>query len=112
MIRDFLLKIKLSLTLLGSLLIADQSSISGQHVHAANLDIQSLGFTPDAPYPYYENTGAMGGKFIIDLMIGYRIMENIDLSFRINNLTDQEDVIAVGSPPARRFSSLGLKLTF
>ena len=54
----------------------------------------------------------MGGNFIIDLMIGYRIMENIDLSFRINNLTDQEDVIAVGSPPARRFSSLGLKLTF
>ena len=29
-----------------------------------------------------------------------------------NNLTDEEDVIAVGSPPARRFSSLGLKLTF
>ena len=54
----------------------------------------------------------MGGNFVIDLMIGYRIMENIDLNFRVNNLTDKEDVIAVGAPPARRFSSLGLKLTF
>ena len=86
--------------------------ISCQHVHAANLDIQSPGFTEGPPNPYYENTGAMGGNFIIDLMIGYQIMENIELNFRVNNLTDQEDVIAVGSPPTRRFSSLGLKLTF
>ena len=86
--------------------------ISGMYVHAADLNIQSPGFTEGPPNPYYENTGAMGGNFIIDLMIGYRIMENIELNFRVNNLTDQEDVIAVGSPPTRRFSSLGLKLTF
>ena len=45
-------------------------------------------------------------------MVSYRILENINLNFLVNNLIDEEDVIAVGSPPARRFSSLGLKLTF
>ena len=54
----------------------------------------------------------MGGDFIIDFLCGYRIMNNIDLNFRINNLTDEKDVIAVGTPPSRRFASLGFKLTF
>ena len=86
--------------------------VSGMHVHAGNLSIQSPGFTSGAPNPYYENTGAMGGDFIIDFLCGYRFMNNIDLNFRINNLTDEKDVIAVGTPPSRRFASLGFKLTF
>lgn len=64
------------------------------------------------PNPYYANTGAIGGNLIYDFMAGYKITDNFDFNMRLNNLTDAEAVILVGSPPSRRSYILGLEYTF
>ena len=64
------------------------------------------------PNPYYANTGAIGGNVIFDIMAGYNFYDKFDLSLRLNNLTDSEAVILVGTPPSRRSYILGLKYSF
>ena len=64
------------------------------------------------PNPYYENTGSIGGNLIFDLMAGYSVANNIDLNLRLNNITDRDPVILVGTPPPRRSYILGLTYTF
>ena len=64
------------------------------------------------PNPYYANTGAIGGNVIFDIMAGYNLYDKFDLSIRLNNLTDSEAVILVGTPPSRRSYIIGLKYSF
>ena len=64
------------------------------------------------PNPYYANTGSIGGNLIFDIMAGYKISDHFDFNMRLNNLTDSEAVILVGSPPSRRSYILGLKYNF
>ena len=64
------------------------------------------------PNPYYANTGAIGGNVIFDIMAGYNFYDKFDLSIRLNNLTDSEAVILVGTPPSRRSYIIGLKYSF
>jgi len=82
--------------------------ISGGYTYSDDLSKQSM----FAPNPYYENTGAIGGNFIFDFMMGYSFLENLDFNMRINNITDKQSVILVGTPPSRRSFSLGLRLSF
>ena len=45
-------------------------------------------------------------------MAGYNFYDKFDLSIRLNNLTDSEAVILVGTPPSRRSYIIGLKYSF
>ena len=70
--------------------------VSGYHVSTSDPDMISL-----SPNSFYENSGAIGGNFLIDLAFSYRI-NNYVLRLALNNLSDKDGPRLVSTPPLRR----------
>ena len=71
--------------------------VSGYHVATANENFSSL-----SPNSIYDNKGPIGGGWIFDLHLQYKLNDRIKLKAQLNNLLDQDGPRVVGTPPTRR----------
>ena len=71
--------------------------VSGYHVATEDTNLVSL-----SPNSIYDNQGAMGGGWIVDLHLEYTISNKVRLKLQLNNLFDQDGPRVVGTPPMRR----------
>ena len=70
--------------------------VSGYHVNTSNLDLISL-----SPNYFYENSGAIGGNVLMDLILSYDF-KNYIFRLALNNINDKDGPRLVSTPPLRR----------
>ena len=71
--------------------------VSGYHVATKNPSFTSL-----SPNSIYDNKGPIGGGWIFDLHLQYKLNDRIRFKVQLNNLLDQDGPRVVGTPPTRR----------
>ena len=71
--------------------------VSGYHVATENENFSSL-----SPNKIYDNKGPIGGGWIFDLHLQYKLSERIRFKLQCNNLMDQDGPRVVGTPPTKR----------
>ena len=71
--------------------------VSGYHVATKNPSFTSL-----SPNSIYENKGPIGGGWIFDLHLQYKVNERLRVKLQLNNLLDKDGPRVVGTPPTRR----------
>ena len=71
--------------------------VSGYHVATKNPSFTSL-----SPNSIYDNKGPIGGGWIFDLHLQYKLNDKVRFKIQLNNLLDQDGPRVVGTPPTRR----------
>ena len=71
--------------------------VSGYHVATKNPSFTSL-----SPNRIYDNKGPIGGGWIFDLHLQYKLNDRVRFKIQLNNLLDQDGPRVVGTPPTRR----------
>ena len=71
--------------------------VSGYHVATKNPSFTSL-----SPNSIYENKGPIGGGWIFDLHLQYKVNDRLRVKVQLNNLLDKDGPRVVGTPPTRR----------
>ena len=71
--------------------------VSGYHVATKNPSFTSL-----SPNSIYDNKGPIGGGWIFDLHLQYKLNDRVRFKVQLNNLLDQDGPRVVGTPPTRR----------
>tara|TARA_B100000886_G_scaffold97046_1_gene64399 strand:- start:4005 stop:6929 length:2925 start_codon:yes stop_codon:yes gene_type:complete len=71
--------------------------VSGYHVATKNPSFTSL-----SPNSIYDNKGPIGGGWIFDLHLQYKLNDRVRFKMQLNNLLDQDGPRVVGTPPTRR----------
>ena len=71
--------------------------VSGYHVATKNPSFTSL-----SPNSIYDNKGPIGGGWIFDLHLQYKLNDRVRFKIQLNNLLDQDGPRVVGTPPTRR----------